>query len=384
MIKEYKINEYITLKLKENGKTVIYVGNESFLSCITVILNIPKKRIEEFDDIDSIDQIIDVYKNKFNNDDEIEIAPEEEFFVHCSNLQTWVEHDYDTRILHKSLSFPLLKKLTELGDPVARKVFKDEICKRMLSGDLSVILFLLNEKYHEYLNNEEREIFFLENNVKMDENIRKVLKNDAEDKLLEIIYEILLKLTKMGDKLASKRLQQFLFKLIERNHFSLIYDICISHLYNNLDDEIFSIFKRNNFSLLLNLIDNQLRSKNFNLWEKAVNLLEKLKKMGHSLAKEKLRKELMDKLKIANSEYISVALKIFYNNNKIFSNDDLKNFFLGYNEHLYKFFDENINLFYFYSDNFYIYFLFRLADLGDKKADELLKIKTEEKVHYYY
>ena len=47
------------------------------------------------------------------------IDPETEFMGHCSNLQAWYEYDYDLRILHSSLSIPLLKKLAFLGDKKA-------------------------------------------------------------------------------------------------------------------------------------------------------------------------------------------------------------------------------------------------------------------------
>ena len=44
-------------------------------------------------------------------------------------MQVWAEHNYYTRLLHRDITFPLLKKLTEGGDPLARKVFKEEIAK---------------------------------------------------------------------------------------------------------------------------------------------------------------------------------------------------------------------------------------------------------------
>ena len=52
------------------------------------------------------------------------------------NLQVWAEMNYDTRILHRNLAFPLLKKLAQVGDPIAKKALKDEIAKRFLSGNV--------------------------------------------------------------------------------------------------------------------------------------------------------------------------------------------------------------------------------------------------------
>ena len=71
------------------------------------------------------------------------------------NLQAWVEHDYDTRLLHANLSFPLLKKLADLGDDNAKKTFKKELINRYSSGVPSVQKFLKNQGYMEEFSNEE-------------------------------------------------------------------------------------------------------------------------------------------------------------------------------------------------------------------------------------
>jgi len=158
-----KINEFITLKL-ENGKTFIYVNGKRFLQCIRLILNIPKNDTRLYDEIESIDEAADLYnKHLYQNrivtgpmarpllDHTHDITPEEEFWGHCSNIQAWVEHEYDTRILKSNISFPLLRELTQAGDPLARKIFKDEIALRLESGYPSVVQYLLNQGYIEYL-----------------------------------------------------------------------------------------------------------------------------------------------------------------------------------------------------------------------------------------
>jgi len=53
------------------------------------------------------------------------------------------------------LSFPLLKKLTDAGDPLAKKVFKDEILLRLSSNYPNVMLFLLEGGYLKYFTIEE-------------------------------------------------------------------------------------------------------------------------------------------------------------------------------------------------------------------------------------
>ena len=72
----------------------------------------------------------------------------------------WNEFNYDTRLLHSNLAFPLLRKLTELGDFRAKKVFKEEIAKRVTTGYNPIIQFLTSEGYLEFLNFEELEVAF--------------------------------------------------------------------------------------------------------------------------------------------------------------------------------------------------------------------------------
>ena len=83
------------------------------------------------------------------------------------NLQAWSESAYETKLLHSNLAFPLLKKLTEVGDAPAKKVFKEEISKRLSSGFIPVMKFLANEGYLNELNLEEGEIA-VENLKKID------------------------------------------------------------------------------------------------------------------------------------------------------------------------------------------------------------------------
>ncbi len=94
--------------------------------------------------------------------EELGITKEQEFWAHCSNLQAWAENGYDTRLLHSNLSFPLLKKLTEVGDTKARKIFKDEIAQRFVRGYIPVMRYLFKEKFVDYLTPEEFELILNE------------------------------------------------------------------------------------------------------------------------------------------------------------------------------------------------------------------------------
>ncbi|MFX1438469.1 MAG: zinc ribbon domain-containing protein, partial [Promethearchaeota archaeon] len=157
-----QINQYITLKLM-SGRTYIYVNGRMFIQCIRLILNIPKSEVHLYDEVDSIDEAAKLYsKHVFQNrivqgpmaapvpNQTHDITPEQEFWGHCSNIQAWVEHDYDTRILMSNIAFPLLRELTKAGDPLANKVFKEEIALRLESGYPSVVQYLLNQGYLRY------------------------------------------------------------------------------------------------------------------------------------------------------------------------------------------------------------------------------------------
>lgn len=139
--KEFKVNEYITLKL-ERGKTNIYVKDQLFNQCKFLMLNIPVSKISSFDEIESIDEAAEKLDASLEATSQ-NIDPETEFWGHCSNLQAWEENNYNTRLLHRNLAFPLLKRLFEVGDPNAIRVFKEEICKRLESGNPVVLQYLL-------------------------------------------------------------------------------------------------------------------------------------------------------------------------------------------------------------------------------------------------
>ncbi len=149
-MKEFKINDYITLKLEFN-KTVIYVDKERFLQCKYLLLKLEKGNFEQYDELESIDEAAEHLDHSQEGFGSGLIKPETEFWAHCSNLQAWVENNYDTRLLHSNLSFPLLKKLSDKGDPLTNIKFQEEIAYRLESGYLSVIFFLIEQEYLQYL-----------------------------------------------------------------------------------------------------------------------------------------------------------------------------------------------------------------------------------------
>jgi hypothetical protein len=161
--REFKINDHLSLKLIR-GQTVIHVDGKPFHQCKYLLLNLTPKDFTEFEYIDSIDEAFEIY-NKMDKNHETEhdlIDPISEFIGHCSNLQAWYENDYDLRILHSSLSIPLLKKLAFLGDEMAIIRLKESIATRIASKNFNTIIFYLNEEYLKLFSNEELEVMFEE------------------------------------------------------------------------------------------------------------------------------------------------------------------------------------------------------------------------------
>jgi len=154
----FKINKYITLRL-ENRKSNIYVRGNKFQQCKYLFLDIQIDETRDYGNIESIDEAEEKLQTPFGTRRkfELEITPETEFWGHCSNIQAWAKFGYDTRILHRNLAFPLLKTLVDVGDPQAKKVFKEEIAKRLESGYPSVVLYLESEGYLKYLDSDELE-----------------------------------------------------------------------------------------------------------------------------------------------------------------------------------------------------------------------------------
>ncbi len=159
----FMINELLKVALVGN-ETKIFVDNKYFLQCSYLLLNIPVEEVEDFEEIDSIDEAALLLDNslepEFNQQyDRFQridkIPPEVEFWGHCSNIQAWAELEYDSRILHSNIAFPLLKVLCEAGDVKAKRIFKSEIMKRFVSGILSVQIFLIKGFYLDELSKEE-------------------------------------------------------------------------------------------------------------------------------------------------------------------------------------------------------------------------------------
>ncbi|MFX0072039.1 MAG: tetratricopeptide repeat protein [Candidatus Hermodarchaeota archaeon] len=144
LLDEYKINQYITLKL-ENGDSNIYVQDDMLIQCRYLLLSEMKSSNLKINQFNSIDVAEEYFKN--SSESSTIISKEIEFWGHCSNIQAWAENNYNTKLLDKSIAFPILRKLHKIGDSDASKVFKKEIRKRIKSNFLPVVLYLIENAY---------------------------------------------------------------------------------------------------------------------------------------------------------------------------------------------------------------------------------------------
>lgn len=86
---EFKVNDYITLKL-EQDRTEIYVAGEKFMQCKYLLLNISTNHIQKYDSIQNIDEAKEQLSDKMEgySGTKFNIPPIMEFWGHCSNLSS--------------------------------------------------------------------------------------------------------------------------------------------------------------------------------------------------------------------------------------------------------------------------------------------------------
>ncbi|MHA1679994.1 MAG: hypothetical protein ACTSUE_03235 [Promethearchaeota archaeon] len=158
------------LKIESGGDTFVVVDGKPLATCMHVILHLDETMIDATKDAKDMDEIIRIYKRlrapstdspqggmqKFRG---VQITPEEEFQAHCSNIQAWYEHGYDTRLMDSRLAFRILGALFEAGDPTAERVLRREIQDRLSSGSLNS-LYAMPSVFLKTLNKQEwNEIF---------------------------------------------------------------------------------------------------------------------------------------------------------------------------------------------------------------------------------
>ncbi|MBY9006067.1 MAG: hypothetical protein KGD63_04860 [Candidatus Lokiarchaeota archaeon] len=183
---EFVINQYLKLKLVDN-KTIIYVDDIKVLQCKYLLLNdiVNNKEDSKFnvENITIDEQAENLDHSMERKDlDSVDIPPETEFWAHSSNLQTWYENNYNSKVLHSNLAFPLLRRLSKAGDMKAKKVFKDEIVSRFRNGNLNVMTFLVKEGFLDEIDIEESDMLYQELDFETYKKLKNLIKESSKNK----------------------------------------------------------------------------------------------------------------------------------------------------------------------------------------------------------
>ena len=236
--KQFPITHYLEVVLTEDDKTEIWIKGEHFIQCSHVLTTVHTDEVENLLLLESVDDIKEAPQT-------IVIDPETRFFVHCSNIQGWVENNFDTRMLHSNLSFPLLKKLVESGC-VNSMILKEEIAKRFEYESTEMIRFLFKRKYLDSLSKEELSaiitpnfkelIYFLTGSVSKEDHqlLNYLLERSLNEELKTMIKE------KLAEDLGREDLDMIRF-LVDHGHLDSL----------SLSKEELSMIIPPNFYLLL-------------------------------------------------------------------------------------------------------------------------------------
>lgn len=313
----------MTLKL-EGKKTVLYIKDKPFRQCMRLLVNIPREEIQDLDKIESIDDLSELYKNT-DYYKPTDITAEDEFKGHHSNLQVWIEHDYDTRLLHSNLAFPLLKELAEQGVTKAKTWFKEEVSKRILSGNSNIIIYFIEQNYLSDFTEEELDILFEEY------DFSQILKWK-----LEVRYSWLGRL--LNIKVAKSFFRGHLTRLIKEedwNTFSFILDS--NHKYKLGEfskDDSETIFWDFNYTSFLNYdftsktqpIGAAKRTKEVRL-RFELRALHSMASLKISSAKKFLKNWINNNISSEKIEFLSIIFG--YNYLQIFSEGEIKSLLKG-------------------------------------------------------
>lgn len=297
--KEEKLNEIMSLKL-EGKKTVLYIKDTPFRQCMRLLVNIPVDEMRDLDNIESIDDLSELFENT-DYYKATDITPEDEFKGHHSNLQVWIEHEYDTRLLHSNLAFPILKELAKQGVTKAKTRFKEEVTKRFLSGNFKVITYLIEQQYLSDFTEEELDILFDEY------DFSQILKLEIKDR-----YSWLRKLLNLNTKQSKAFFKTHVITLIREEDWEpFLYIVNSSysnaqlHIFN--EEELEEIFKEFNYSSFL---ENRNDSKYH--FRRKLKYLERITQLGVSSAKRLLRKEIKETFTRGTANEISSIFKDNY------------------------------------------------------------------------
>ncbi len=316
-MKECNINEFLTVKLEDN-KPVIYIKKEQYKMRSFKYMDISIDEVKSSYNVDSIDDALEKIDEKEKEERRLvkrrSFIPEYWYEKLCSNLNPWAKNNYDTRLIYGEHAFQLLHKLEISGDPIAQKVIKGELMKRLKSGCLHLIDFLLYKKFYNkdtffdlYLDSDCIKQIFINSNP----NLKNAL---FKSKNIEVVNSILVKLDEIGDPDAREMIEKEKIRRLKLGEPSSFWFLIDNGYFKNISEgEINKIFEDFNYEPVLNAGI-----------EEAVRLLEELKFRGVIHAKEILRQYSVEKLKSIDEAEEMINWLIYEDCIDVIDKEDLK------------------------------------------------------------
>ena len=124
------------------------IGGKPFVQCRRAIIELPAKttdsakdklaeRMSEYRNMDEVLAGRSAHERfgDTDTDPSLKIIPEEELLAHASNLQAWVENDYNIDVIDSRIAFPILKELDRIGDKKARNAIVFHVEQRWIEGN---------------------------------------------------------------------------------------------------------------------------------------------------------------------------------------------------------------------------------------------------------
>jgi hypothetical protein len=140
--------------LFSEDRVILTFDGFEILTCVFIAVNI-QGNPEKNNNLRSIDELVARPEARLVERDSLRglLSPEEQLFAHASNLQAWIEHDYDTHLLSSQVSFKLLYELSESGDDRARRILDATIEERIVDGISSTRIALVENLHHYFASN---------------------------------------------------------------------------------------------------------------------------------------------------------------------------------------------------------------------------------------
>ncbi len=310
-LKECKINEYITVKLHEDAPAV-YIRNRQYKIQNFKYLDVSIDEVKSSYNLDSIDGATDKIDEKDKEERRKYVSrpfiPEYWYEKLCDNLKIWAKNDYDTKLIYGPYAFQLLRKLEIASDPIAIKVLKLEIIKRLTGDNLSIVDFLLSENYTRiYLNSDDLGQIYLNKNSGL-------LNTLISSKNIRFVSSILEKLDEIGDPDAKEQLKKEKYKRLKSGNPSAFWFLVNNGYLKNIGkDEINRMFEDFNYRTILNADI-----------EEVVSLLSELNNRGVTRANKHLKNYALAKLKDIEKAEDMINWLIWEDRMNLFSKEELK------------------------------------------------------------